>query len=328
VSSAVITGVRLIALAIVAMLLSPHASSAQAWPSRPVTIVVPFPAGGTADLFARDIAQALSDELGQPFVVENRAGGGGNPAAAAIARMAPDGSTLLFASQAQAALNKVLYKRLAYDPAGDLTPVVLAIKSPIALIAGIDAPVKSFDALVDYAKANPGTLSVGQAGVGSMGHVAFELLQQKTGITLNAVPYKGGPPMVTDLLGGHLPVALDLLSNSIRLVNEKKVRLLAVASARRMSDLPEVPTVQERIHAPFEAAAWFAILARTGTPADILQTINTVTIRYLASARGNELIAKQAVEAGGGTPAEAASFVKRELEKWEPVIKGANIALD
>jgi tripartite-type tricarboxylate transporter receptor subunit TctC len=141
------TGFRVIALAIAAILLSPHASSAQAWPSRPVTIVVPFPAGGTADLFAREIAQALSDELGQTFVVENRAGGGGNPAAAAVARMAPDGSTLLFASQAQAALNKFLYKRLAYDPARDLTPVVLVIKSPIALIAGIDAPAKSFEAM-------------------------------------------------------------------------------------------------------------------------------------------------------------------------------------
>ncbi len=291
-------------------------------------MVVPFPAGGTADLFAREIAQALSDELGQPFVVENRAGGGGNPAAAAVARMAPDGSTLLFASQAQAALNKYMYKSLPYDPARDLTSVVLVIKSPIALIAGIDAPVKSFEAMVDYAKANPGKLSVGQAGVGSMGHVAFELLQQKVGITLNAVPYKGGPPMVTDLLGGHLPVASDLLSNSIRLVKEKKLRLLAVATARRVSDLPEVPTVQELIHTSFEAAAWFAVLARAGTPPDILQKINVVTNRYLDSSRGKELIARQAVEAGGGTPTEAAAFVKLELEKWEPVIKAANIALD
>jgi tripartite-type tricarboxylate transporter receptor subunit TctC len=191
VSSAVTTGFRVIALAIAAMLLLPGAASAQAWPSRPVTMVVPFPAGGTADLFAREIAQALSDELGQPFVVENRAGGGGNPAAAAIARVAPDGLTLLFASQAQAALNKFMYRSLPYDPARDLAPIVLAIKSSIALIAGIDAPVKSFGAMVDYAKANPGKLSVGQAGTGSMGHVAFELLQQKAGITLNAVPYKG-----------------------------------------------------------------------------------------------------------------------------------------
>jgi tripartite-type tricarboxylate transporter receptor subunit TctC len=310
------------------MLLSLCAAAAQAWPSRPVTIMVPFPAGGTADLLARGTAQALSEELGQQFVVENRAGAGGNLAAAAVAKAAPDGTSLLFASQAQAAFNKFMFKRLPYDPSRDLVPVVLVIKSPIALIAGMDAPVKSFQAMIDYAKANPGKLSVGQAGVGSMGHVAFELLQQKAGIKLNGVPYKGGPPMVTDLLGGHLPLASDLLSNFVQLAKEKKVRLLAVTTARRISDLPEVPTVQELIHAPFEAAAWFAILVPAGTPADAVQKINAGTNRYLESARGKELIAKQAVEASGGTPADAAAFVKRELEKWEPVIKAANISLD
>jgi tripartite-type tricarboxylate transporter receptor subunit TctC len=320
--------VRVIALAIAAMLLSPCAASAQAWPSRPVTMMVPFPAGGTADLLARGTAQALSEELGEQFVVENRAGAGGNLAAAAVAKAAPDGTSLLFASQAQAAFNKFMFKRLPYDPARDLVPVVLVIKSPIALIAGMDAPVKSFETMIDYAKANPGKLSVGQAGIGSMGHVAFELLQQKAGIKLNGVPYKGGPPMVTDLLGGHLPLASDLLSNFVQLAKEKRVRLLAVTTARRISDLPEVPTVQELIHAPFEAAAWFAILAPAGTPADAVQKINAGTNRYLESAGGKALIARQAVEAGGGTPADAAAFVKRELEKWEPVIKAANISLD
>jgi tripartite-type tricarboxylate transporter receptor subunit TctC len=133
--------------------------------------------------------------------------------------------------------------------------------------------------------------------------------------------------MVTDLLGGHLPLASDLLSNFIQLAKEKRVRLLALATPQRLSDLPEVPTVQELIAAPFEAAAWFVIMERAGTPADTLQKINAVTNRYLQSARGQELIAKQAVEAGGGTPADAAAFVKLELEKWEPVIKAANISL-
>ncbi len=310
------------------MLLSPCAASAQAWPSRPVTMMVPFPAGGTADLLARATAQALSEELGQQFVVENRAGAGGNLAAAAVAKAAPDGTSLLFASQAQAAFNKFMFKSLPYDPARDLVPVVLVIKSPIALIAGMDAPVSSFQAMIDYAKAEPGKLSVGQAGIGSMGHISFELLQQKAGIKLNGVPYKGGAPMVTDLLGGHLPLASDLLSNFVQLVKEKKVRLLAVTTARRMSDLPDIPTVQELLQTPFEAAAWFAILARAGTPADTLQKINAVTNRYLQSARGRELMAKQALEAGGGTPADAAAFVKLEREKWEPVIKAANISLD
>jgi tripartite-type tricarboxylate transporter receptor subunit TctC len=321
-------GLRIKALAAVVIALSPHAASAQAWPTRPVTMIVPFPAGGTADLLARGTAQALSEELGQQFVVENRAGASGNPAAAAVARAAPDGSSLLFASQAQAAFNKFMFKSLPYDPARDLVPVVLVIKSPIALIAGMDAPVASFPAMIDYARANPGKLAVGQAGIGSMSHVTFELLQQQAGVRLNGVPYKGGAPMVTDLLGGHLPLASDLLSNFVQLAKENRVRLLAVTTARRMSDLPDLPTVQEQIHAPFEAAAWFAVLARAGTPEDILQKINAITNRYLQSARGKELIARQAVEQGGGTPADAAAFVKLELEKWEPVIKAANISLD
>ena len=150
------------------MLLSPCAASAQAWPSQPVTMMVPFPAGGTADLFARGIARALSDELGQPFVVENRAGAGGNLAAVPIAKAAPNGASLLFASQAQAALNKFMFKSLPYDPARDLVPVVLVVKSPIAMVAGVDAPVKSFQALLDHAKADPGKLNVGHAGIGSI----------------------------------------------------------------------------------------------------------------------------------------------------------------
>ena len=318
----------IIALAAGVLLLPPCVASAQGWPSRPVTMMVPFPAGGTADLLARGTAQALSDAFGQPFVVENRAGASGNLAAGAVARTPPDGSSLLFASQAQAAFNKFMFKNLSYDPSRDLVPVVLVIKSPVALVASVDAPVSSFQSMIDYAKANPGKLSIGQTGIGSMAHVAYELLQQKAGIKLNGVPYRGGAPMVTDLLGGHLPLASDLLSNFIQLAREKRVRLLALATPQRLRDLPDVPTVQELIAAPFEAAAWFVIMARAGTPADTLQKINAVTDRYLQSAMGQDLIAKQAVEAGGGTPADAAAFVKFELEKWEPVIKAANISLD
>jgi tripartite-type tricarboxylate transporter receptor subunit TctC len=307
------------------MLLSPCAASAQAWPSQPVTMMVPFPAGGTADLFARGIARALSDELGQPFVVENRAGAGGNLAAVPVAKAAPNGTILLFASQAQAALNKFMFRPPCVRRA---TPAVLVVKSPIATVAGMDAPIKSFQALLDHAKADPGKLNVGHAGIGSMAHVALELMQLKAGIKLSGVPYRGGAPMVTDLLGGHLPLSSDLLSNFVRLAKESRVRLLAVATARRISDLPDVPTVEELIHAPFEAAAWFAIMAPAGTPAGILQKINAISNRYLQSAGGKDLIAKQAVEAGGGTPADAATFIRLELERWEPVIKAVNISLD
>ena len=226
------------------------------------------------------------------------------------------------------AFNKLMFASLPYDPARDLVPVVLVGKSPVVFVASMNGPIKSLPALIEMAKAKPGQLTIGQTGVGSMSHVAYELLQVKTGIRLNGVPYKGGAPMATDLLGGHLPLGSDLLSNFIQLAKDNKVRLLAVASTRRFSDVPDVPTVQETIHAPFEAAAWFAIMARTGTPPDIVQKVNAVTNRYLQSAKAKELIAKASVEAAGGTPADAAAFIKRELETWEPVIKAANISLN
>jgi tripartite-type tricarboxylate transporter receptor subunit TctC len=161
-----------------------------------------------------------------------------------------------------------------------------------------------------------------------MAHVAFELMQAKAGIQLTGVPYKGGAPMVTDLLGGHLPVASDLVANFIRLAQEKKVRLLAVATAQRIDGLPDVPTMQEVLPTPLEAAAWFTIMAPTGTPPAVVQKVNVLTNRYLQSPKAKELMAKQAVIAAGGTPAEAAAFVKAEIEKWEPVIKAANISLN
>jgi tripartite-type tricarboxylate transporter receptor subunit TctC len=319
---------RVVILAAAAVLFSPGAASAQAWPNRSVTMLVPLPAGGIADLMAREIAQALSEELGHPFVIENRPGAGGNPAATAVAKAAPDGATLLFASQAHAVFNKFMFKGLSYDSARDLVPVVVVMKSPVGIMAGMDAPVTSLQALIDYAKANPGKLTVGNAGLGSMAHLAFEMIQDKTGIKLTGVPYKGGAPMVSDLLGGHLPLATDLVANFIHLAQDKKVRILAAATSQRMRELPDVPTVQETIHAPFEAAAWFVIMAPAGTPAETVQKINAIANRYLQTAKGKDTVAKQAIEAGGGTPADAAAFVKSELEKWGPVIKAANISLN
>jgi tripartite-type tricarboxylate transporter receptor subunit TctC len=326
--SASIFAVRIIAVAAAALLLAPFAASAQGWPSRPVTMIVPFPAGGTADLLTRGLAQAMSDELGQQFVVDDRPGAGGTTGAAAVARATPDGYSLLFASGSLAALNKFMFNNLPYDPTRDLVPIALVVKIPTAIAAGLDAPIGSFQAMLDFAKANPGKLSIGHAGVGSMAHITIELLQQKAGIVLTGVPYKGGPPMATDLLGGHIPLASDLLSNFVQLATDKKVRLLAVASARRMSILPDLPTVQELIHTPFEATTWFTVMAPARTPAAIVQTVNAVANRYLQSAAGKDLIARQSAEAGGGTPEDATAFVKLELEKWEPVIRAANISLN
>jgi len=315
-----------LAAAAVALLL-PSTASSQTWPNRPVTIIMPQPAGGIADLLARGTAQALSDEFGQPFIVDNRVGASGNLAAAAVAKSAPDGSTFLYATQAQVIFNKLMFATMPYDPARDFVPVIVAGKSPVVFVASMNGP-PSLSAMIETAKAKPGQLTIGQIGVGSMSHVAYELLQLKTGIVLNGVPYKGGAPMATDLLGGHLPLGSDLLSNFISLAKEKKVRLLAVASAHRFGDAPNVPTVAEEINQPFEAAAWFAIMARAGTPAEIVQKVNAVANRYLQSDKAKELIVRASLEPVGGSPAEAEAFIKRELEIWAPVIKAANISLD
>ena len=280
-------------LAAAAVLLSPFAASAQAWPSRSVTMMVPLPAGGIADLLARGVAQALSDELGQPFVVENRAGASGNLAAAAVAKARARRLQPAFCHAGSGRLQQVHVR----EP---------AVRSGARSRAGrpgdqiADGRCRRLEC-ADREPAGHDRLCQGQSGQAHHrprrrrldGHVAFELLQQKTGIVLNGVPYKGGAPMVTDLLGGHLPLGSDLLSNFIQLAKDKKVRLLAVATAQRMSDLPDVPTVQELIHAPFEAAAWFTIMARAGTPADIVQKVNAVTNRYLQSAKAKELIARR-----------------------------------
>lgn len=313
--------------AAIVVLLLPSVASPQSWPSRPVTIMMPQPAGGIADLLARGVAQVLSDEFGQPFIVENRLGASGNLAAAAVAKSAPDGSVFLFATQAQVAFNKLMFESLPYDPTRDFVPVIVAGKSPVVFIASTNGPA-SLPAMIEMAKAKPRQLTIGQTGVGSMSHVAYEMLQLKTGIVLNGVPYKGGAPMATDLLGGHLPLGSDLLSNFITLATEKKLRLLAVASAKRFVDVPDVPTVAEEIHQPFEAAAWFAIMARAGTPADIVQKVNATANRYLQSDKAKELIARASLEPVGGSPAEAEAFIKRELDTWTPVIKAANILLN
>lgn len=306
----------------------PCIASAQDWPNRPVTIVVPFPAGGTADLLARELAQALSDDYRQQFVVENRTGAGGNLAGAAVAKADADGSTLLFASQSQAALNQLMFKNLSYDPMRDLVPASLVVKMPLALIAARSAPVATFEEILEHGRANPGKLTIGNPGVGSMGHIAAELLQQRLDVKITHVPYRGGAPLVTDLMGGHLQFGVDLIANFLRLAKAGEVRALAVTSVGRQSVLPDVPTIQERLGSPFEATAWFAMMVPTGTSIDARRKVSVTTDRFLRSSKGQELIATQALEAAGGSPDEATAFINAEVAKWRPVIKAANILFE
>lgn len=300
---------------------------AQSWPTRPVTLVVPFPAGGNADVLARALAAELSAKLGQQFIVDNRTGAGGNIGGAAVAKAAPDGYTLMFGTPGPIATNKLMYKSLPYDSEKDLVPVVLVARSPLIIAARASFPAKDLKELIAYARANPDRINAGNPGNGTLGHITSELLQQHAGIKMTHVPYRGTTPLTTDLLGGQIDIALDFMSTYIPLVKDGKVRALGVTSGARVPELPEAMTVQEAGFAGFEASAWYAIVAPTGTPAEAIARINAVTNDYLKSPKGKAQLEIFAMQAAGGTPGDLAAYIKAELAKWGPIIKAANISM-
>lgn len=319
---------RRIALAVAAagLCAAPSLASAQAWPSRPVTIILPFAAGGGTDLLARALAVDLSERFGQQFVVDNRAGAGGNIGAAAVAKAAPDGYTILFGTPGPMANNKLMYKNMPYDPE-TLLPIVLIAKSPLIIAARASLPVKDIKELTEYAKANPGKLNVGVPGNGTLGHITALLVAKELGVSMTSVPYRGTALVVNDLLGGQVDLAADFMPSYVPLVKEGKIKGLAVTTAQRSSDLPDVPTVQDAGFKGFEATAWYALAAPPGTPADIIDKLNAATNAFLKSPKGQEALAKLSMQAVGGTPAELKAFIASELTKWGPVVKDANISM-
>jgi tripartite-type tricarboxylate transporter receptor subunit TctC len=318
---------RALLLAVVGALALPVSAGAQAWPTRTVTMIVPFPAGGNADVLARALAAELSEKLGQQFIVDNRAGAGGNIGGAAVAKAAPDGHTLLFGTPGPIATNKLMYKSLAYDPEKDLTPVVLVAKSPLIIVAHPSFPAKDLKELIGYARANPDKVNAGNPGNGTLGHITSELLQQHTATRMTHVPYRGTTPLTTDLLGGQINVGLDFMSTYIPLVRDGKLRALAVTSSERAPSLPDVMTVQEAGFKDFEATAWYAIVAPTGTPPDAIQKVNAITNGYLKSPKGRAQLDVFAMHASGGTPDDLKAYIRLELEKWAPIIKAAKIEM-
>ncbi len=309
------------------IVLAPAAAMAQAWPSRPVTMIVPFPAGGPADVLARVLAGNLSKQFGQQVVVDNRTGAGGNIGGAAVAKAAPDGYTILFGTPGPLANNKIMYKKPAYDPQKDLAPVVLIAKSPLIIVANPKTPAKNLKELIAYAKANPGKLNIGVPGNGTLGHITSELVQKSAGAKMTNVPYRGTAPLMNDLLSGQLNGGMDFMTTYVPLVKAGKLRALAVTSTKRSDLLPDVPTAQEQGIPGFEATAWYGIAAPAGTPAAVIDKINAATNKFLQSKEGQATMAKFGMQAAGGNPEALKDFVASELAKWGPIVKAANIAL-
>jgi tripartite-type tricarboxylate transporter receptor subunit TctC len=299
-------------------------SLAQTYPARPVRIIVGGPPGGTLDIFARLIGQWLSERLGQPFVVENRAGGAGNTLATdVVVRAAPDGYTLLLVAIANA-INATLYEKLTYEFLRDIAPVASLARVPLVMEVNPSVPARTVPEFIAYAKANPGKINMASAGNGTSPHVAGELFKLMTGVELLHVPYRGSPPALTDMLGGQIQVMFDLMPSSLALIRAGRLRALAVTTAARSPALPDVPTVSEFLPG-YEASTWQGLGVPARTPTDVIGRLNREINAGLADPRLQARIAETGAVPFAGSPADFGKFMADETEKWGKVVKLAGI---
>jgi tripartite-type tricarboxylate transporter receptor subunit TctC len=297
------------------------------WPTRPVTVICPFAAGISTDLLTRAVAVALADKLGQQLVVENRPGATGNIGAAAAAKAAPDGYTLLVTTLGPSVTNKLMYKSIGYDPERTFAPIVLLGSSPLTIVGSPRLPVTDLRELIAYAKSNPGKLNAGTVGTGSQAHITLELINKLAGISIGHVPYRVGTQALPDLISGDLQVGFNYIPTFVPAVQAGTIRGLAVTSLERTRDLPDVPTVQESGFPGFEATGWNALVAPAGTPREIINKVNAVVNAFLASDAGRQQLEKMGMTAIGGTPEALKAHLERETAKWGPIVRDANISL-
>jgi tripartite-type tricarboxylate transporter receptor subunit TctC len=298
-----------------------HVAWAQPYPTRPVRLVVGFPPGGVADLYARLIGQWLPERLGQAFIIENRAGAGGNLAAEAVVKAPPDGYTLLMVG-ANNAWNATLYDNLNFNFIRDIAPIGSIYRAPAVLVVHPSFPTKSVPELIAYAKANPGKINMASGGVGSAQHVYGELFKMMSGVDMLHVPYRGGGPALADLLAGQVPVMFDTLATSIEHIRAGKLRALAVTSATRSEVLPDVPTVGDFVPG-YEGTGWQGLGAPRNTPAEIIDKLNKQINAGLADPRMKARIADLGGTVFAGSPADFGTFIAAYTDKWAKVIKFA-----
>jgi tripartite-type tricarboxylate transporter receptor subunit TctC len=314
---------------LIALVVSP--ALAQQWPARAVRIIVPFPAGGSADLMPRAVAEKLADRWGQPVIVENRPGAAGNIGADLVYRAEPDGYTLLSAPPPPLVINKLLYKKLSYD-AEKFVPISVIGAIPNVLLVHPKTNVNTVQEFIALAKANPGKMNYASQGNGTTSHLTAELFKAMAGgaegaLRITHVPYKGTAPALADLLGGQVEMMCDNLGVSLPHVRAGKLKALAVASAKRFPGLPNVPALAESLPG-FEAVAWFGIVAPPGTPAAIAQKVSAGVAEALKQPDVLKRLSDLSAEPMGFTPAQTADYMKRETERWASVIRTAGVRLD
>jgi tripartite-type tricarboxylate transporter receptor subunit TctC len=297
---------------------------AQNWPSSTVTVVVPWPPGGPSDIAARPLAKGLTQALGQPFVIDNRAGGGGNIGTAAVTRAKPDGNTLLITSSAPIVINPSLYKNMNFDPLKDLAPVTNLLRVPLVLVAHPSVPAKNLKELMAYIQSKKGQFSYGSSGNGTPQHLTSELFASVTKLEMTHVPYKGSAPAISDLLGGHIPVMFDSTIAIMPHIKSGKVKPIAISSAKRSPLLPDVPTVAETLPG-YEMAVWYGAYGPPGMPKAIVAKLNAEIGRIMFLPDVKKRMDDIAVEVAKSTPEGLGTLTRNDAEKWGRVIKELGI---
>lgn len=323
---------RSLALAVAAagvLALAPAAAMAQAaFPTKPITIVVGFSPGGTTDTLARVVGQAMSRDLGQPVMIDNRPGAGGNIGTQMVARAPADGHTLLMGTVGTHAINQSLYKKMGFDPIKDFQPISRVALVPNLLVAHPSQPFKNVRELIAHAKANPGKINFASSGSGTSIHLSAEMFNQMTGVDMQHIPYKGSAPALTDLLAGQTAIMFDNMPSVISHVKAGKLRPLAVTTPQRSPALPDVPTIAESGVPGYSATSWFGLLAPAGTPAPVVAKLNASILKALADPEVKKKMAEQGAEPHGEKPEQFAEFIRSETAKWGQTVKASGATAD
>ncbi|CAB3811143.1 MULTISPECIES: Bug family tripartite tricarboxylate transporter substrate binding protein [Achromobacter] len=316
------------AAALIGGLVIGASALAQSFPDRPIRLIVPFPPGGGTDIIARELGVALNKTSGWNLVAENRPGAGGNLGVETAVKSAPDGYTLVLGQTSNLAINPSLYRKLSYDPARDLAPVALVATAPLVLVVASNSQYRTLADVIAQAKARPGELNFASPGNGTVAHLTAELLQQSAGIKLQHIPYKGANQALNDLFGGQVQLFMSSIPTALGQIRTGKLRALAVTSAKRVAELPDVPTVSEAGYSGFDANTWFGLMAPAGTPPDVIRTLNAAANKAMASAEYQQKIRAEGGEVLGGTPEAFSERLHKDHALWAGIVKQSGARID
>jgi tripartite-type tricarboxylate transporter receptor subunit TctC len=301
---------------------------ADAYPSKPVRWIVPFPPGGGTDLISRTLAAKLTEAWGVQVIADNRPGGGGTLGLGIAAKMPPDGYTIVLGQASNVAVAPGLYGKLPYDPVKDLQPITQVISAPLVIVSHPSFPAKNARELIAYARTKPGAVTFGSPGNGTIGHLSLEMLKTKAGINMLHIPYKGATLAITELIGGQIVIYASSMPPALPLINGGKLKALGVTGAKRLAPLPNVPTVAESGVAGYEAVNWYGVLVPAGTPKDIVAKLHTDIVRILKQPDIKERFAGEGGDIVANTPDEFGAFIREEIPKWSKVVKDAGVKVD